>query len=117
MKFTPRKPPRTYRPLANSDLEIAHVADLELATNEQVTLLSGDHAEWDILRKDWGFYATPSLNRRLVSFGLRSALCRNAAGARFLMLVNRDGLDRFRDYCTKHGLEITEWLDGEAEPC
>lgn len=117
MKISHRNPPRLFRPLAGSELEIAHVADLELAPNEQVTFLAGESAEWDVVRKDWGFYATPSLNRRLISFGLRSALCRNAKGARFLMLVERDAMDRFQDYCTKHHLDVTEWLDGEAEPC
>lgn len=117
MKIAQHTPPRRFRPVAGGDLEIAHVADLELAPDEQVTLLTGEKGQWDVVRKDWGFYATPSLNRRLLSFGLRTALCRNADGARYVMIVEQDRIEQFRDYCSANELTVCEWLDSEVAPC
>ena len=43
---------------------IKHCADIYLKKNEQITLKNFDK-EYDIVKKDWGFYATPSINDRL----------------------------------------------------
>ena len=44
-----------------------------LKTNEQITLIK-KNIEYDIVRKNWGFYVTPSFQNRLKRFGLEVIL-------------------------------------------
>jgi hypothetical protein len=48
-------------------------------------------AEYDVAAKDWGFYATPSLNGRLQQFGLRGVLIRNRGTGRYFVLLVEPG--------------------------
>ena len=65
-------------------------------------------------RKDWGFYATPSLNGRLPEFGLRPVLIKSAASRFHVLLVERGQEAAFLDYVTKAALTIVTWLDNDA---
>ena len=73
MKFTENIPPRTFEVGGARRFLMADCGTLELDADEQITLVTESGAEYDVARKDWGFYATPSLNGRLESFGLRGA--------------------------------------------
>ena len=75
MDLRPNDPPRRF---SAGEVTISHVADLDLEPDEQVTFVSGTGTEYDVARKDWGYYATPSLNGRLAEHGLRAALAVNA---------------------------------------
>ena len=52
-------------------ITLSHVMDLILEADEQITLVSKEGKEVDICKKEWGYYATPSLNGRLKNFGYR----------------------------------------------
>jgi SAM-dependent methyltransferase len=117
MKTTLLDPPRRYRCGRQGTVEIADCARLELAPGEQVTFLTGRGAEYDVTRKSWGFYATPSMNARLASFGWRSALVRNAEGHRYLFLVERGGEDEFQRYLAEEAIEVAAWLDDAGPRC
>jgi hypothetical protein len=89
--------------------------ELRLDPDEQVTLVTARGGEYDVARKDWGFYATPSLNGRLVQFGLRGVLIRNrATGRYFVLLVERGTEDGFDAYLVQEGLEVIAWMDSTA---
>ncbi len=77
MRVERRDPPREFQV---GPVTISHCADVELEPDEQITLVSGSGTEYDIVRKSWGYYATPSTNRRLAEHGLRAALTANADG-------------------------------------
>jgi len=62
---------------------------MQLAPNEQITFVTEAGNEYDVTRKDWGFYAAPSLNGRLADFYLRAVLVKNRADRFFLMLVEK----------------------------
>ena len=83
MKFVEKSPPRRFTVGSAVKFEMRDCGTLALAPDEQVTLLTESGAEYDVARKDWGFYATPSLNGRLESFGLRGVLIRNTPTGRF----------------------------------
>ena len=53
-----------------------HKADIHLRNNEQVTL-KDKNKEIDIVKKQWGYYLTPSINKRLLSFNLNIAIIKN----------------------------------------
>lgn len=83
-----------------------------LEVDEMVTFATGSGAEFDFTRKSWGFYATPSLNGRLVDFGLRSALVRNTrTGKYYVLVVERGNEPLFADYLEQEGAKVVHWLD------
>ncbi len=84
---------------------------MHLQPNEQLTFVTEQGAEYDLARKDWGFYATPSLNSRLLNFGLRGVLVKNCLGRYFLMLVERGKEALFDDYLKVEVLELICWMD------
>ena len=88
MKFNANKPPRKFQVSgAGVSLTLSDCGSIQLSPDEQVTFLTDNGAEYDVTRKNWGFYATPSINGRLKSFGLRGALVVSKFGKIFLMLV------------------------------
>ncbi len=113
MRFEEKSPPRRF-PVGNAvKFEMRDCGTLALAPDEQVTLVTESGAEYDVARKDWGFYATPSLNGRLESFGLRGVLIRNTlTGRYFVLLVERGREDAFAAYMVQESLEVVAWLDG-----
>jgi hypothetical protein len=111
MDVTINRPPRSFRPTAAGDLEIHDCGAIHLAPDEQVTFRTEGGAEYDVVRKSWGFYATPSLNGRLPAHGLRPALIRNAEGRDYVVLVEGGHENDFRDYLAGEGLRVVTWLD------
>lgn len=113
MKSRPVTPPRAFKVgHPGRELTLRHVLDVELDPDEQVTLHDGQGRELDVVAKDWGYYATPSLNGRLVSFGYRSALCRSG-DRRYVMVVQKEKLAAFESYLAAQGMSVIAWLDGD----
>jgi hypothetical protein len=84
---------------------------VELSADEQVTFTTPAGGEYDVVRKDWGFYATPSMNGRLVKFGLRAVLVSNRADQLFLLLIEKGKESLFEAYKTREQLSIVCWFD------
>lgn len=92
-------------------VELRHVADVRLEHDEIVTFRTEDGGEYDVARKSWGFYATPSVNSRLPAQGLRAALVEGEDGKRFVLL-KEDGRDaEFERYLAEEGMRVRTWLD------
>jgi len=115
MKFAPKVPPRRF-PVGNAvKFDMKDCGELMLGADEQVTLKTERGGEYDVARKDWGFYATPSLNGRLEQFGLRAVLIRNReTGRYFILLVERGEEARFDAYMAREGLDLITWMDSTA---
>ena len=112
MKFTPKDPPRRFAVGNAVTFEMKDCGSLALEPDEQVTFTTPAGGEYDLARKDWGFYATPSLNGRLPQFGLRGVLIRNRlTGRYFVLLVERGRVDSFAAYCAQESLDTVAWLD------
>lgn len=110
MRLDPIDPPRRYT-AGLTDVEIADCGRLALEPDEQVTLTTPAGGEYDVTRKSWGFYATPSLNARLPGFGLRGALIENTQGRLFVVLVERGHEDEWDAYREAERLTVVRWLD------
>ena len=112
MKFQPKNPPRRFAVGNRTKFDMRDCGTLVLDADEQVTLVTDSGAEYDVARKDWGFYATPSLNGRLEQFGLRGVLIKNrGTGRYFVLLVERGREPSFDAYCEQENLAIVSWLD------
>lgn len=110
MRIDEHSPPRRFK--VGGGIEISHVADVELEPDEQVTFTAGG-TELDVARKQWGYYATPSLNGRLRDHGLRAALVVNADGRLYVMLCEEDSEPQFRAYLEEERQRLVCWLDSD----
>lgn len=122
MKFVKNDPPRKYEAGFDVKVVISDCGKVELEPDEQVTFITPEGREYDVARKSWGFYATPSLNGRLKSFGLRPVLVKNRINRFFIFLVEEGKDDLFNDYVRMEPLEVVCWLDdeerlGDLEKC
>jgi hypothetical protein len=114
MKFEPKNPPRSFV-VGNVDkFEMKDCGNVRLDPDEQVTFVTESGAEYDLARKDWGFYATPSLNSRLVRFGLHAVMVKNPSGNYFIMLVEQGKRVEFDQYLQSERLELVCRLDTPA---
>jgi len=112
VKFLPKNPPRRFTVGNSVKFDMKDCGTLTLTPDEQVTLVTDNGAEYDVARKDWGFYATPSLNGRLEQFGLRAVLIKNrGTGRYFVLLVERGHEASFDAYCDQENLAVISWLD------
>ena len=113
MDFEIKKPPRQFV-VGTGDMKfnMSDCGAVRLKPDEQVTFITEDGAEYDVARKDWGFYAMPSLNGRLIQFGLRAVLTRNRKTGRYFILLVRSGQESaFERYCAQETLAVVCWLD------
>lgn len=115
MKFTPILPPRIFEVGFDRRIQLVDCARIELAPDEQVTFITESGAEYDLTRKAWGFYATPSTNGRLPKFNLRTVLVKNRIGQFFVLLVEKGKESLFQEYVESEPLGIVCWLDDPAE--
>ena len=111
MKFLPEVPPREFTTGVNNNVTIKDCGRMTLMPDEQISLETETGAELDVTRKNWGFYATPSLNKRLISFDLHGVLVRNVQGHYFVLLVETLKRSEFDKYAQEHNLELILWLD------
>jgi hypothetical protein len=114
MRIRKNEPPREFR-VGDRGIVIRHCADVELGPDEQVTFVAPGGSEYDVVRKAWGYYATPSLDGRLADKGLRGVLVQSEKGRLFVILVERGREAEFDAYRASEQLRIVSWLDsGEA---
>jgi hypothetical protein len=111
MKFEPKNPPRQFEVGYDVKGVISDCGVMRLAADEQVTFLTEGGGEYDLTRKNWGFYATPSLNGRLAGFNLRAVLVKNRVDRYFVLLVERGEEEAFDRYVRQEPLKIVTWLD------
>ena len=111
MKFTPTEPPREFEVGRGATITIKDCARIELEPDEQVTFVAQSGAEYDVARKSWGFYATPSINGRLREFGWRTALVKSRDARFYVFLVERDQERELRRYLETENHSVVCWLD------
>jgi hypothetical protein len=111
MKLEPKDPPRLFEVGNTVKFMMRDCGTVRLEPDEQLTFTTESGAEYDVARKNWGFYATPSLNARLLQFGLRTVLVKNPIGRFFVLLVEHKKDAEFDEYVRVERLEIVCWLD------
>jgi len=116
VRFEPVEPPRSFG-VGHRGQSLQHVADAWLRDDEVLTLRTDSGTELDLTRKAWGYYVTPSLNRRLAEYGLRAALCvgvprtEGDAERMYLMLVEAGREPDFEAYLDAEEMRVVAWLD------
>ncbi|MFH1090841.1 MAG: hypothetical protein V1742_04650 [Pseudomonadota bacterium] len=110
MKLELIDPPREFI-AGRGNLVQKDCARILLEPEEQVTFLTESGGEYDLARKSWGFYATPSLNGRLIRYGLRAVLVRGPEDKFYLHLVESGREEEHRRYLEQQGMIVVCWLD------
>lgn len=90
---------------------IAHTSNIILKDNEMVTFINKNKNEYDVVKKEWGFYATPSINGRLKDNNFKTALVINEKKQIFIMIVEKSKIQKFRKYLKSEKNKIINWLD------
>jgi hypothetical protein len=103
--------PRRFDSDGSGRFPVTDVGRIELADGEQVTFTGVSGSEYDVARKSWGYYATPSLNGRLPAHGLRPVFACNSAGRFFVCLVEAGAERQFDEYLQACGMQALGWLD------
>ena len=111
MKFNEKSPPREFVAGEVMKVVIKDCGEMILSPNDQITFKTEAEGEYDVVRKSWGFYATPSMNGRLSAFGFKSALVKNSQGRYYIMLVEEDKMDDFFHYIEGDKQTVIEWFD------
>ena len=111
MKISENKSPRKFLVGRGSMVEISDCGTVQLSANEQVTFLTANNLEYDVVRKEWGYYATPSLNGRLADNDLRAVLTKNRSDNFYVLLVERGRESAFHRYLEEEDMSIVAWID------
>ena len=114
MKVFKKQPPRVYVVGQTQNIAIKDCATIKLEDNEQVTFVTASGAEYDVAKKKWGFYATPSLNGRLKSFDLRAALIKNKSNKYYVFLLEKNKEDALNEYLASEKQTLVCWLDEDV---
>jgi hypothetical protein len=112
MKITEIKPPRKFQV---SSIGISHCANIEISPDEQVTFVTESGKEYDVMRKSWGYFATPSINNRLKNFGFKTALIKDKSGKLFVCLIEEEKEKEFHLYLQKEQGIIQCWLSDNLD--
>ena len=111
MKFLPKNPVRKFV-VGVQSIILSDCGNLMLDADEQITILRKSGAEYDFASKEWGFYATPSTNGRLIEFGFRTAVVRNiTSGRRYVLVIEKGFEELFFKYLEAEKMVVELWLD------
>lgn len=96
----------------NKKIKITEKAIIKLNNNEQITFLN-QKDEYDVVKKNWGYYCTPSINNRLKVNNFKSFIVSNKKKHIFLMTVNKKKINSFKNYLKSEKIKILiELTDG-----
>ena len=101
---------RSYKTGFGESIIIKDCARIKLDNNEQVTFQNKNFL-YDFCKKDWGYYSTPSINKRLRNSGYKVYLIENLIGDIYLLSVEKNKINKFLDYLKKENQKIIVRLD------
>ena len=108
MKIDQINPKRNFK--CGENVLISHVANIRLEPDELITFKNDQSKEYDVVCKDWGYYATPSINKRLKRNGYRVAITRNKEGSIYIVIVDEKKIDLWLKYNKDENQELVKWL-------
>jgi len=108
MKSNLKKEPRKFQ--VNNTV-ISDFGNIVLDSDEMISFKTNSNKEYDFVAKEWGFYATPSINGRLVKEGFKTAIINNKYNKTYVMIVDRNKLDDFHRYLKNDNQSLICWLD------
>ena len=111
MKIKVKKIPRKFLVGIEKKTTIKDFGKIYANENEMLSFVNSNNKEYDVVAKDWGYYATPSINGRLFDEGFKTALVKNSFNKYYIMIVDIEKMDSFFLYLKLDDQEVVEWLD------
>ena len=102
-----KKKLRKFKPSKYSEIVLKDCGKIILNDNEQVTFSDKykKNNDYDVTKKDWGYYATPSINSRLK----KNIVINKTTKFFYIMLVYKNKKHIFLRYLKKENLKIISW--------
>ena len=110
MKIYLKNKPRPYKVGSNNQVTIKDFGKIEMKANEQLSFVT-NNGVYDFCRKDWGFYGTPSINKRLKKNKFETYLVKNIFNDIYLWVVEQNRKNLFMHYLKNEKHEIIIRLD------
>ena len=104
-----KKKPRIFNVGKKKEIKIKDMGSVSLRSNEQLTFMHNKN-EYDITKKNWGFYATPSVNDRLKKNNFHTALVKNIHNQYYVMIIDKEKIREFKKYLKSEKNKIVKWL-------
>tara|TARA_B110000483_G_C18115155_1_gene511338 strand:+ start:653 stop:1021 length:369 start_codon:yes stop_codon:yes gene_type:complete len=102
---------RKFKVGKKNNIMLTNVGSIILKNDELVTFKDGKK-ELDIAKKTWGYYGTPTLNKRLTNFGYMAALTRHKVFDTYaVLIVDIKKKKTFLNYLKKEDMQIICWLN------
>ena len=102
---------RKFKPSKKSGVSITEKAKIYMKHNEQITLIDINKNQYDIVKKSWGYYSTPSINKRLKNNNHEACIVKNIEKKTiFLFSVNIKKKIEFNQYLKKNNIKVIKWL-------
>jgi len=99
--------------------EVKDFGKIFLGDNEMLSFKTKSEKEYDFVAKEWGFYASPSVNGRLKREGFKTALVTNESNMIYVMVVDIEKIGIFKKYLKENqDNRLICWIDewfGEEE--
>jgi len=111
MKIKLKKYPRKFLVGNKTTFYIKDMGKIYLEPDEQLTFITEKKKQYDVCRKNWGFYATPSINSRLKRENFKTAIVKNSLDRIYIMIIEKNHMSKFKKYCKDHKQKVLFWLD------
>lgn len=108
-----KKKIKKFRTNSKLNIQLTLLKKIGLKTNQQITFterLNKENKEYDVVKKSWGYYATPSINKRLKKFKYDTVIIKNKKNKFFLCLVSQQKKKEFKLYLKDDDQKIVCWL-------
>ena len=88
------------------NIVITEKLKIKLNDNEQVSFVGKKNKlNYEICKKNWGYYISPSINKRLKDYGYTVYIAKNKDGNIYLLAVDLKKINKFIVYCKKEKLK------------
>ena len=91
--------------------QITLIKKIYLKENQQITFIEKFKKkikEYDVVKKSWGYYATPSINKRLKKFNFRTYITKNFYNHINIMIVHKEKDKNFKKYLKIEKMKIVK---------
>lgn len=110
MKAKIKNKPRIFNVGFGNKYQVKDFGKIFMNANEQITFVNKNR-EYDFGMKNWGYYATPSINGRLKNNDYKTFLVKNIYNKIYIMVVNNLKMNFFKDYINYENQKILMRLD------
>lgn len=80
-------------------------------TTEFITFKTDSGKSCDFYATHWGFYLGASANSRLKKEGFKVGLMLNELNQLYVVAVENEKMDHFKEYLTNNNSKVLSWLD------